>query len=153
MSDAAGGRLFSISELAQLTTLDRATVSKRLKEIEPQGGARNAKTYSLEVALPALIAGASAEYDEARTRKMQADADLREHELAVERAEYLPMKEVRDYALLLFKAMHGRLAVQLPRRVAPALHKAGSPELIAEMLEKEVGRDFNDLRRDHTSLL
>lgn len=146
-------KLFSISELADLTTLDRATVRKRLKDIEPQGGVKNAKTYSLEVALPALIAGGSAEMDEAKLRKTRAEAELREMELAVERGEYLPVREVRDYAVRLFKGMHGRLAVQLPRRVAASLYKADSAELIAEILEREVGRDFNDLRRDHTSLL
>lgn len=145
--------LYSISQLADLTTLDRATVRKRLDGVEPRGGSKNAKTYSLREALPALIAGASAEYDAARLRKTQAEADLRELELAVERGAYLPVKDVRDYAVRLFKGMHGRLAAQMPRRVAAALYKAGSPELIAEILEREVGRDFNDLRRDHATLL
>lgn len=146
-------RLYSISELAELTTLDRATVRKRLKDIEPQGGVKNAKTYSLEAALPALIAGASAEMDEAKLRKTKAEAALREHELAVERGEYLPVREVRDYALRLFKGLHTRLAVQYPREGAPQLARAASADEIAGVLHRDLERVFNDVRSDHTRLL
>ena len=103
MSD---GPLYSISELSDLTTLDRATVRKRLKDVEAQGGAKNAKTYSLEAALPALIAGASAEMDEAKLRKTKAEADMREHDLSVARGEYQPVREMRDHALRFFKGLH-----------------------------------------------
>lgn len=150
MSD---GRLYSISELAELTTLDRATVRKRLKDVEAQGGAKGAKTYSLEAALPALIAGASAEMDEAKLRKTRAEAELREHELAVERGEYLPVREVRDHALRFFKGLHTRLATEYPREAAPRLAKAGSADEIEGALRRDLERVFNDVRSDHTRLL
>lgn len=153
MSNAAGDKLFSISELAELTTLDRATVRKRLKDVEAQGGAKGAKTYSLEAALPALIAGASAEMDEAKLRKTKAEADMREHDLAVARGEYLPIREVRDYALRFFKGLHTRLAVQYPREAAPQLAKAASADEIEEVLRRDLERVFNEVRADHTRLL
>lgn len=150
MSD---GRLYSISELSELTTLDRATVRKRLKDVEAEGGAKNAKTYSLEAALPALIAGASAEMDEAKLRKTKAEADMREHDLSVARGEYLPVRDVRDYALRLFKGLHTRVVVLYPREGAPQLAKAGSADEIEGALRRDLERVFNDVRNDHTRLL
>lgn len=140
------GQLYSISELAELTTLDRATVRKRLKDIEPQGGERNAKTYSLAVALPALITGASAEYDEARTRKMQADADLRELDLSVQRAEYVPVKEVESERVKECQWLVNRLQARMPREAAPQLYKAESAAHLAELLQHEIGRALNEWR-------
>lgn len=146
-------QLYSIKQLSELTTLDRATVTKRLKEIEPQAGQKNAKLYSLAAALPALITGASAEWDAAKLRKTQAEADLREHELAVERGEYVPVREVRDYALRLFKGLHNRIAIRYPRDSAQQVYKAESAEQIIEIQQRELGRIFNDLRDDHKRFL
>lgn len=144
---------YSISELAKLTTLDRATVRKRLEEVEPAPGPKGAKTYELVDALPALIAGASAEMDAAKLRKMQAEADLKENELAIERGEVVPVKEVQSYALNLFKRVHNRIGVQLPREIAQQLYKAESAAQITEILRTETGRIFNDLRSDHKRFL
>jgi nitrogen-specific signal transduction histidine kinase len=140
------GRLYSISELAELTTLARATVKKRLDGIEPQGGAKNAKTYSLKTALPALIAGASAEMDEAKLRKTQAEASLRELELSVESGEYVPVKEVESQRVKECQWLVNRLQARMPREVAPQLFKAESQAHLAEMLQHEIGRALNEWR-------
>ncbi len=144
---------YSISKFAKLTTLDRATVAKRLDGVPSSEGSKGAKTYRLEDALPALIAGQNSEMDEAKLKKVQAEAALKQHELAVEQGEYLPRKEVHDYAVRLFQSLHQRIAVQHPRQVAQQLYKADSPELIAEIMERELGRIFNELRRDHQAIL
>lgn len=145
--------LYSISELARFTALDRATVTKRLDGVECTEGARGAKTYSLYAALPALIAGERTEMDAAKLRKMQAEADLKELDYQRERSEVVPTKEVGDYALRLFKAMHNRIAVQFPRSIAAQLFKAESAPHITETLQRELGRIFNDLRDDHKRFL
>lgn len=150
MSD---GRLYSMSELSDLTTLDRATVRKRLKDIEAQGGAQNAKTYTLEVALPALIAGASAEMDEARLRKVKADAELKELDVKREQGEVVEVREVRGYAQALVQGLHQRVAVRMPGEIAPQLYKAESSAQITEILQHELGRIFNELRDDHKRFL
>jgi hypothetical protein len=144
---------YSISDLAKLTTLDRATVRKRLAEVEPVPGAKGGKMYELVDALPALIAGASAEFDAAKLRKVQAEADLKEHELAIERGEVVSVKEVQSYALTLFKRVHNRVGVQMPREIAQQLYKAESAAQITEILRTETGRIFNDLRSDHKRFL
>jgi hypothetical protein len=148
-----GEQLYSISQLATLSGLDRATITKRLAEVPFEEGAKNAKTYALDAALPALIAGESAEFDAAKLRKMQAEAGLRELDLERERGEVVSTKEVADYALRLFKGMHNRVAVQFPRSIAAQLYKAESASHITETLQRELGRIFNDLRGDHTRFL
>ncbi|HEY0545307.1 MAG TPA: DUF1441 family protein [Pyrinomonadaceae bacterium] len=144
---------YSISDLAKLTTLDRATVRKRLEGIEPVPGTKGAKMYELVDALPALIAGASAEFDAAKLRRAQAEAELKELELASERGEVVSVKEVQDYALRLFKSMHNRVGVRMSREIAQQLYKAESAAQITEILKTETGRIFNDLRSDHTRFL
>lgn len=153
MNEAADQQLYSISKLADLCKLDRATVVKRLKDVEPTSGAKGAKTYALDAALPALIAGERTEMDEAKLRKMQAEADLKELDFKREQGEVVDVNAVADYALRLFKAMHNRLAVQLPRSIAAQLYKAESAPQITEILQREVGRTFNDLRSDHKRFL
>lgn len=148
-----GEQLYSISQLATLSGLDRATVTKRLAEVPFEEGAKNAKTYALDVALPALIAGESAEFDAAKLRKMQAEAGLRELDLERERSEVVPTKEVGDYALRLFKGMHNRLGIRFPREIAQQLYKAESPAHVTEVLQRELGRIFNELREDHQHFL
>lgn len=146
-------KLYSISELRELTGLDRATIRTRLDGIEPQGGAKNAKTYALKVALPALIAGASAEMDAAKLRKAEADAELREIDLKRELGAVVEVKEVRTYTQTLVQGIHQRVAVRMPGEIAPQLYKAESTAQITEILQHELGRIFNELRDDHTRFL
>lgn len=145
--------LYSISQLARLSALDRATVTKRLDGVECTEGARGAKTYALAAALPALIAGESTEMDEAKLRKVQAEAGMRELDLERERGEVVSVKEVADYALRLFKAIHNRLGIRFPREIAQQLYKAESPAHVTEVLQRELGRIFNELREDHKHFL
>ncbi|HEV2707061.1 MAG TPA: hypothetical protein VGV59_14140 [Pyrinomonadaceae bacterium] len=139
-------QLYSISELSALTTLDRATVKKYLEGVPHEGGAKNAKTYSLSAALPALVAGRSAEMDEAKLRKTQAEADLKEHALAVERGEFLPVREVENQRVKECQWLFNRLLAQLPREMSQALYKAESPEQIIEILKHDIGRVLNEWR-------
>ncbi len=145
--------MYSISQLAKLSGLDRATVTKRLAEVESQDGPKNAKLYALAAALPALISGESTEMEEAKLRRAQAEAELKTLDLERERGEVAPVKDVREYALKLVKGLHGRLAVQFPREIAQQLYKAESPAQITEILRRELGRIFNDLRTNHQRFL
>lgn len=146
-------KLYSISELKDLTGLDRATIRTRLDGIDPQGGAKNAKTYALKVALPALIAGASAEMDAAKLRKTQAEAQLKEIDLKREQGGVVEVKEVRNYAQTLIQGIHQRIAVRMPGEISPQLYKAESSAQITEILQHELGRIFNELRDDHRRFL
>ena len=144
---------FSISQLAKLAKLDRATVTKRLEKVVSTGGAKGAKLYDLSDALPALILGERTEMDEAKLRKMQAEADLKELEYRREQEEVVEVKEVRSYTLQLFKGVHNRIALRVPREISQQLYKAESPAQITEVLQRELGRNFNELRDDHKRFL
>ena len=143
--------LYSISALARLSTLDRATVRKCLENISPVEVKAKEKLYALKDAIPVLIGGKSAELDAAKLKKTQYEAALKEITVKRENGELLPAKEVRDHLQDLFKRLQQRTAVQLPREVAQLLYKAESPAQITEILQRELGRVFNDLRSDHTS--
>jgi hypothetical protein len=149
----AADKLYSLSELAKVTTLDRATVAKRLDGVAHLEGAKGAKMYALCDALPALIAGESSEMDEAKLRKMQAEAAMKEMELQREQGLVVEVKEVKSYALDLFKRLHNRIGTRFPREIAAQLYKAESPAQITEVLQRELGRIFNDLRSDHRRFL
>lgn len=152
MSDGANN-LYSISALARLCGRDRATVKKCLKEIEPVEERAKEKLYALHEAIPAIIAGADAEMDEAKLRKAQAEAELKEINLQRERGEVVEVKEVRNYAQTLVQGIHQRIAVRMPREIAPQLYKAEAPAQITETLQHELGRIFNELRDDHKRFL
>ncbi|HEY0098649.1 MAG TPA: DUF1441 family protein [Pyrinomonadaceae bacterium] len=148
-----GEQLYSISQLASLSGLDRATVTKRLADVPFEEGAKNAKTYALDAALPALIAGESTEMDAAKLRKTQAEASMRELDLERERGEVVSTSEVADYTLRLFKGVQNRIGLRFPREIAQQLYKAESAAQITEILQRELGRIFNDLRDDHKRFL
>jgi Protein of unknown function (DUF1441) len=137
---------YSISQLAKLARLDRATVTKRLEKIVSTGGAKGAKLYALSDALPALIMGERTEMDEAKLRKTQAEADLKEHELAIERGDYLPVKEVESQRVKECQWLYNRLLTKLPREISAQLYKADSPTHIAEILKHDIGRLMNEWR-------
>jgi hypothetical protein len=140
---------YSISALHRLTKLDRATIRKLLSEVKPVEEKAKEKLYALKDALPALIGGKSAEMDGAKLRKLQTEAALKELELKRESGDLLSVKEVRDYLQDLFKRLQQRTSVQLPREIAPLLYKAESSAQITEILQRELGRLFNDLRSNH----
>jgi hypothetical protein len=148
-----GPEYFSVSELSRLTKLDRATIAKRLSGTKSKLGDKGAKTYLLKDALPKLIAGESAEMDIARLRKAQADAELREHELAVEREEVLEVSEIREHLIKFNRALYNELAKRAPREIAAQLRKAESTTHIIEILQHEYSRRFNDIRKDHQRFL
>lgn len=146
-------KLYNISELAKLCKRDRATVVKCLKEVKPVEEQAKEKLYALHEAVPAIVAGASAEMNEAKLRKTKAEANLKEIDLARERGEVVEVKEVRAYAQALVRGIHQRLAVRMPGEIAPQLYKAESAAQITDILQREFGRVFNDLRDDHKRFL
>lgn len=153
MSKISPDGSMSISALARLCGRDRATVTKCLKDVEPAEEKSKEKLYRLKDAIPAIVAGADAEMDEAKLRKMQAEAELKELGLKREQGEVVEVKEVRGYAQALVQGLHQRVAVRMPGEIAPQLYKAESSAQITEILQHELGRLFNELRDDHRRFL
>jgi phage terminase Nu1 subunit (DNA packaging protein) len=146
-------KLFSVSELSRLTTLDRNTVQKRLANVDPARGRANLKQYRLADALPALIVGADREFDAAKLKKAQADAGRSELRLRRERREVIDVEEARDYLARIIRGMHMRLYTKFPPEIAGALFKCQTRAEVAKVLQVAVGKIFNEFRADQTAFL
>lgn len=149
---AENGHLLSVTALAALFRLDRGTVARRLADVTPAEVGNKGKFYRLEEAAPAMARQPEAAPG-AKQRKVEAEAALLDLKLRREQGQVVPISEVRDYAQRLFKALHNRIGQRLPREISAQLYRAESPAHVAEVLEKELGRIFNDLREDHTRFL
>lgn len=145
--------LFSISKLALQFELDRATVRKRLLAagVAPVRETQREKLYRL-AEVEQHLANTGAPLDAARLRKIEQESDLLELRLARERGELVSMQEVGDELQEVFKRLYQRLAVQYPREIAAQLYKAESPGQITDIMRHDMGRFFNEIREDYTSL-
>ena len=144
--------MLSVTALARLFRLDRGTVSRRLEAVTPARVDNRGKFYRLEEAAPAMARAADHAMS-ARQEKVETEAALLKLKLRREQGEMEPVAEVRAYAFRLTRAMHQRLAVRLPREISAQLYKAESPAHVAEILEREMGRAFNELKEDHPRLM
>ncbi|MCP9495899.1 MAG: DUF1441 family protein [Pyrinomonadaceae bacterium MAG19_C2-C3] len=147
--------LHSVSALARMLDLDRATVTRRLDEgdVQPVKSRAKEKLYRLREAIAALTAAGSNELDEARRRKVVLESERLQIQLDRDRSELVSAKEVRDTLQKIFKQMHNRLCVQYPREAAQQLFKAESAGQISDMIGRDIARIFNELRNDHTKFL
>lgn len=85
---------YSIHKFCQLTGFDRNAIAKRIEEIqaEPVGqSSQGANLYNLRSLVRATISG---DIEAERLRKVRAEADKIEHDLAVRRRDYVPTDEV-----------------------------------------------------------
>lgn len=149
---AAEPGLFSTSQLAKLTGLNRATVTERLEGVSSQPGPKGSNRYALADALPALIAGRDLSMDEAKLKKMRAEAGTKELALQRQRGEVAPVVEISGYLQELWKALHNRFAVQFWRDYSATLHKAKTVGELAELGQKKSSSIFDALRANHRDL-
>lgn len=145
--------LLSLTRLAAELHVDRNTLSRKAAALAHVAGPQGARLYSRRAVEELLAADDDPELAEARRRKVAAEAELLELRLQREREEVVPVAEVRDYALKLFRALHQRVGVRFRREVAAQLYRAESPAQITEVLQHELGRIFNELRDDHPKFL
>ncbi|MEM7385744.1 MAG: hypothetical protein AAF514_12440 [Verrucomicrobiota bacterium] len=79
-------RQISVSELADLSGMNRRTVRKRISDLESQPGPRNAVLYDSAQALRAVYLDGQKE--SSADRRNNAQAENLEFDLAVKRGEY-----------------------------------------------------------------
>lgn len=145
--------LVNISQLAEQFEMDRATVRKRLKDLPPAQVKGREKLYPRRDAEAVLSAAENPGLDEAKRRKASIEAELLELKLRRERGDLLDVKEVRSELQEIFKRLHQYFCVHYPAEAAARLYKAESPAQIAEILQRDFGRTFNDFRGDYKSFL
>jgi transcriptional regulator with XRE-family HTH domain len=141
--------LYSTSQLAKLSGLNRATITDRLEGIPASPGPKGSKRYSLADVLPALIAGRDLSMDEAKLKKMRAEAGSKELALQRQRGEVAPVPEISGYLQQLWKGLHNRFAVQFWRDHSATLHKAKTVGELADLGQKQSKTLFDALRANH----
>jgi hypothetical protein len=146
------GEFLNISELARRLEKDRETVRNAILEadLEPRGKDKNSALYDFEE-VAALFEGG--EEKAAKLRKLRAEADLKELELAKQRGEFASKAEFIEIVQRLFSSLHKKIAVQQPAKLANKLFKADSPNEIARILSDDSKKIFNALRTDFTDFL
>lgn len=139
--------LYSISALARGFNLDRATVADRLNKagLQPVSEKAKEKLYRLEDVESVLKQD---ELEAAKLEKLQAEAALKKFELAVKQGEYAAVVDFAEITSRIFGRLHRRLAVQLPVRLGPRLHKAKSSADLTQTLKDEIAKEFNNLKND-----
>lgn len=148
--NASKDGLLSLTQLAAKLHVNRNTLSRKLTGLKHTPGPKGARLYRLSEVEGLLDEEQDPALGEARRRKVEAEAQLLELKLQRERGQVALLTEVRDYAQRLFRGMHNRIAQRFPREISHQLYKAESPAHVADVLEKELGRIFNEIREDHT---
>lgn len=150
--DEFSPNLMSISALSRKFKLDRATVAARIaeNEIEPYSNKANEKLYILEDVEFILRQD---EYEKEKLRKTRAEAEIKEHDLAIKKGEYGSVQEFTEVTQKIFSRLYKKLAVQLPARIAKRLHDANSAAELQDLLRNEIAKEFDSLRSDFTKYL
>lgn len=97
--------------------------NRRLRNVQPVRVDGQKKYYRIADAAPALLGGAEGEilgFEEARNRKMAAEAQLLELDLMVKRGELMPVGEVSTDLDRTFGAVRSKL-LAIPSKLAPVL--------------------------------
>jgi hypothetical protein len=144
--------LYSISALAKKFKLDRATVVSRLDdaEIEPHSKRSNEKLYHLDDVEVILL---QKEIDVAKLRKLDIEAQIKEHDLQVKKGEFASVGEFTEVTQRIFGRLYKKIVVQLPPKLAKRLHNANSEAEVSAVLKAELAKEFDSLRSDFTKYL
>lgn len=148
--DSSDGILYSITDLARKFKVDRATIREKLLDIEPKKTEGRTKLYDLDEVEDILNRD---EYDFARTRKLQAEADTKELELKIKIGKYASIEEFKNVTQKLFGKLHKKCCIQIPRAIASRLLQAENTAEILEILTQEYGHEFDNLRADFSKYL
>ncbi len=148
---------YSISALARMAGVDRRTLAARLEGVTPPESGPKGKLYRLSDVVQSFIAQPlqaeeAEEFQQARGRKLEAEAGLAELKLQKQRGEMVPSDDVRADLVEVIRSLYTRLAVTLPQQLAPRL-QAKTAKQAEEILRVEVERVFAELRAEHVQYL
>jgi len=141
--------LWTVSSLAVEFGLDRRTVALRLNSIEPVQIKGRVKKYDLQDAAKAIIGQVSTSdgvvsYDEARARKMAAEAELSEIELQKERSEVLSIDVINTINNEVFGNFRAKL-LTMPAKVAPDVFASSDVKEAKTILRKSINNILDEL--------
>lgn len=141
--------LWTVSSLAVEFNLDRRTVAQRLKVIEPIEVKGRVKKYKLDDAAKAIIGqvqtgGGIVSYDEARARKIAAEAELAEIELSKERGDVLHIDEITNINNEIYGNFRAKL-LAIPARTAPDVFASKNVKEAKGLLRQAINDALEEL--------
>lgn len=136
---------FSISALAVELGRDRRTIGNACAGLTPVGRQGKADLYRLSDVVEALAAPAKPKsFDEAKARKMAADAELAELELERERGEVVRIEEVAKAIGEEYAATRAKL-LAIPSKLAPRVALETDEGACRELIAREITEALNEL--------
>ena len=141
--------LWSVSALAVEFGLDRRTVAQRLNNVEPAETKGRGKKYKLQDAAKAIIGQVNVgngivSYDEAKARKMAAEAELSEIQLQKERGDVLSIEVVNIINNEIFGNFRAKL-LALPAKAAPDVFASSNVKEAKAILRKNINAVLEEL--------
>lgn len=158
-SQAGAEEGYSVDALTELFGVNRRTLVARLKGASPvKSGPGGGKLYRLADVAQGFIAqplrGREAdEFQQARGRKLEAEAGLAELKLKRERGEVVDYRQTLSDYLTLHREFYDRFTVVVPQRLAPRLRVARPEREAEQILRTELMREFQEFRAEHAQYL
>lgn len=141
------GRM-SIAALHRETGLDRTTIAEKLAKagIEPELTSKNAKLYNIDEALAVLTGGTAVTGEEqAKRRKMAADAEKAEINVRKLKGELVSVDSMKQAAGELIKTLYQRIVRVEPNIIASKCVNKTAVE-IEVIVREQLGLVFAELR-------
>jgi hypothetical protein len=142
----ANNKKLSISQLCEITGIDRATISKKLADVPFSEGAKGAKMYDRNVAMP-LLFGNTAPQGEDEAKKRKAIAEAEKAELVVKRlkGELVSVDAMTQAAGELVKTLFMRIVRVEPSIIASKAFGKTAVE-IETICREHLQKVFDDLK-------
>ena len=141
-------KLWTISGLAVEFGMDRRTLAKRMNDVTPAKSDKKTNYYRMDDAARAIFSGSSTSevisWDEARARKVAAEAEMAEIELAKERGLLLPVEMVAEINENIFGVFRARMNA-LPAKAAPDVFSADSLSEAKTLLKGHINAALDEL--------
>lgn len=136
---------WSISALAVELGRDRRTIASIVGGLQSIGREGKADLYRLTDVLPLLMAGGkTSDFDDAKARKMAAEAELAEIELAKARGEMVSVTEAAKLVAEEYAAVRSKL-LSLPSKLGPMLAIEDTETACRALLSRGINEALNEL--------
>jgi hypothetical protein len=144
---------WSISAIAVELGRDRRTVAAACAQVEPCGSDRRGKLYRLADVVPMLVSGGKpADVEEAKARKLAAEAELAEITLAKARRELVAIDAVAQAVGDEYAAVRAKL-LSLPTKLAPLVAIEEREAACRDLIERGITEALNELSRDAAAIV
>lgn len=151
-------KLLNVSQLAQLSGLDRKTVTKYLKDV-PYESKESSKLYKLTSAIPVLFSMVKKDLNEADPITLQKKKEELENErlknaklkieLAVLQNKYVTVDEVTEAVEKEYTYVRKAL-LSIPNKCALFLSRENDPGKIQNILDEQINEALEHLTKDRS---